>query len=205
MSTGTGTGGDRAVSSEPIRSSAWGRTAVAGAVTFLAEYVVLALLFVFGPVSTGADTLMERLTSYAFVLFSAHHAPVVRSAEGVNLPLPPRENLVTGQSDPTIPIVAYLAIPVVALLIAGATVEWRRREAGDGLVEGSVLVGTGLAAGYVVVGMVATFVFVDVNQFDPGHVTQSVDRLAAFVVTLGYPLVFGTVGALAVRAYRAYA
>jgi hypothetical protein len=200
------TDGGQPLFSEPIRTFAWGRTAVAGAATWVAEYVVVALLFVFGPASLPVDTTFERLVGYAFRLFGAHFAPVVISTPpDVQLTGPSRINVVTAGIDP-VPSIVFLSIPVVALLVAGAAVERWRRDTDEGLLEGSAIVGMGLAGGYVIAALVASFVFVATTPLEGGGTaTEAVDRLAAVLTPVGYPLLLGTVGAFAVRAYRSYA
>lgn len=199
----SGDGGEPLFTPE-IRRFPWLGVGVLGGVTFLLEYILIASLFVSGVVTTQAESILDRLTSYAFVLFSAHFVPVVRTAEGVTLAGPKRLNLVLTQADPTVPVWAYLSLPVLALVLAGTLVAWYRGESGTAWRE-DALVGLGLAGGYAVVGMTATFVFVSGTEFDPGRVTQSADRLYALGATVAYPLIAGSVGALLVRAYRGYA
>jgi uncharacterized membrane protein len=197
-------GGAEPLFAPEIRQFPWIGVGVLGAATFLIEDLVVAGLFISGLVTTQAETVMGQLTSYAFVLFSAHLVPVTRTAEQVTLAGPKRLNLVLAQTDPTVPVWAYLSIPILALIGAGAIVAWHRGQRGTAWRE-DALVGLGLAGGYVLVGMAATVVFVTSTEFDPGRVTQTVDRLYALVATVAYPLVAGTAGALLVRAYRGYA
>jgi len=188
-----------------IRRFPWGLAALTGAATFLVEYALVGLLFVFGPVSSGAEALFDRLTIWSFTHFNAHFVPVTRSAEGITLAGPTRVNLVTDSPDPTIPAAVYIAIPIASLLFAGVLFEWWREDDGEGLFEGSGIVGAGLAVGYLLVGMLGTFVFVITVSFDQGGTaSEAVDRIFAFAALLGYPLVLGSFGALLVRGYREY-
>lgn len=199
----TAAGGD-SLFAPSIREFPWPGAVLAGATAFLAQYVLVGLLFLLGPLSTRADGLLEQLTTYAFVVFGAHHVPVLRTAQGITFEGARRVNLVTDAQDPTIPTVVYLALPVVTLVIAGAIFYWRY---GDGVgedYERAVLTGMGQSVGYLLVGLVASFVFVATMNFDPGTVTEAVDRFAAFVSLLVYPLAFATAGALLVVGYRRY-
>lgn len=187
-----------------IREFPWVGAAINGATAFLVQYLIIVLVFVVGPAATRADTVMERLTTYAFVLFGAHNVPVVRSAQEITFEGPRRINLVTDAQDPTIPILVYLALPVVVLLVAGAVFYWLYGDGKGTFYERAALTGIGHGVGYFAVGILASFVFVATTTFDPGTVTEAVDRLAAVVSLLAYPLVFATLGALAVAGYRRY-
>lgn len=176
---------------------------MAGGITFLVEYLLVATLVAgHSSVSTAADTLVEQLKSYGMILFNAHGVPATVTANGVAYRGPTEFNLVADAT--AIPPLVYYAIPVVALVIAGALFEWYRTETDEELFEGSALVGTGLVSGYLVVGLFATFAVATTTTFNPGSVTEGVDQILAIVATVGYPLIVGSVGAFAVRAYRTY-
>lgn len=191
--------GDEPLFSPAIRRFPWLRAAGTGVAAFAVEFVVVALLFLVGPLSTQASSLMTKLTSYAFVLYNAHHVPITVSSRGVTYTGPTQFNLVTGAETELLPVYVYLAIPVLGLLAAGALVEWYRDDAGEGLLEGSVIVGVGVMAGYVVVAMIGTVVFVSQTNFDPGVVTQGPLKTHAVILMAAYPLVVGAIGALLVR------
>lgn len=199
-----GTTSDDSVFAPEVREFFWLGAAINGAVAFLTQYLLVAILFVLGPLSSGADTVFERLTAYAFVVFGTHHVPVVRTAREVTLQGPSRVNPVTNAQDPTILVGVYLAIPVVALLIAGAIFYCRHADGPGTDYERAVLTGIGHAGGYLAVGLLAAVVFVATTTFDSGSVTEAVDRIVAVVSLIAYPAIFATIGALTVAGYRRY-
>jgi len=113
-------------------------------------------------------------------------------------------NALYGAEGGSVPPAAFFALPVVALMVAGAVFEFRRRGARtSSTLEESALVGTGIAAGYAVVGTGASLALVRRITFDGGSASASTGPaiLWALVATVCFPLVFATIGAAAAAVY----
>ncbi|WP_226012652.1 hypothetical protein [Halomicrobium salinisoli] len=190
-----------------LRQFPWFRAAGAAVATIAVEYGLVVLAFAVGPSSlrsSAFDSLADELLQYAFVLYNAHHVPLITTATNATVAGSRMSNALYGADGAFIPPAAFFALPVVALLVAGAAFEFRRRgERAGSTLEESALVGTGIAAGYAVLGTGASLVLVRRITFEGGGASASTGPaiLWALVATVCFPLVFATAGAVAAAVY----
>ncbi|WP_225333833.1 hypothetical protein [Halomicrobium urmianum] len=188
-----------------LRQFPWLRAAGAAVATIAVEYVVVALAFVAGPSSMDSsafDSLAGELLQYAFVLYNAHHVPIITTATNAAVAGSRMTNALYGAEGGSIPPAAFFALPIVALLVSGAVFELRRRGGrASSTLEESALVGTGIAAGYAVVGTGASLVLVRRITFEGGNASSGPAILWALVATVCFPLVFATIGAAVAAVY----
>jgi len=169
----------------------WPGVLASGAVAFVLGYLTTVLVVFVGPSST-AGALPDLLVLLAFVFYSAHGIPLevagvgrldwLGNAASANTP------------EPAVPLVIFYLIPVVVILAAAAVANYRYTSRRLDPVQ-TVAVVLGVAITYALLTVAGTFVFTSTSLF--GGSAELV-RSAAVIYGLGYPLVFGTVGAAVV-------
>jgi hypothetical protein len=192
--------------SPSIRQFPWLWAGGAAVGTFLIEYLLVAGLFVLGPSNVDRsepiiNSTVAVLVQYAHILYNAHFVWTITGATvpGVQIPRPFANDLwvalIRGGAA-THPVV-YFLIPVVSLVIAGAVFEWYRESPAPGRFSEAGLVGTGFTAGYWLLGLLGSFLFVQQNPISgtDGVVTQQPDLYFTAVMFFVFPMVFVSVGA----------
>lgn len=199
------TGSDSHIFDEDLRTFPWLRAAGIGLATLALQYAVIASLFLVGPATISLDSLRDQLVVYGFLVYNTHFVTVItRSVSGAFEPQ--SQNVVLAQTDPTIPIAVYLALPVVTLLAAGAFLAWSRERPAEGLLTEIALVTTGLSVSYLLVALLGRFAFVRQAALGNGAgvgIAKPSLFLTLFLMLL-YPAVFGGLGATATVLYRRF-
>lgn len=177
-----------------LRAFPWPVGVVAGGAAWLAGYVLFAALFYLGPASIGASSQSERLTQIGHLFYNAQFVDrVVAAPSDVLIPGGRRTNFLLEAAATQLPLPAYFAPPIVALVVVGAVIGWRAFGSEATAVEGG-LTGFAMALGYLALAVVGTFLFV--VEAAEGQVTATPDRLQTLAFGFAYPFVLGTLGAV---------
>ncbi|WP_181684912.1 hypothetical protein [Halorhabdus salina] len=178
----------------PLRSFSWGRGILTGALSFVVGYLLMAALFFVGPPSIDAQSLSGRFDQIAYIFYNSQFVDGLISAPAdVTIPGGRRFNFVLEATEPAVPIVVYLSIPVVSVLVIGGLFQAVVRSDVDEYVDAG-LTGAAMALGYVAVALVGTFLIA--RSTGNGIATFAPDRIQTVVLCVAYPFVLGTLGAL---------
>ncbi|MFC7018996.1 MULTISPECIES: hypothetical protein [Haloarcula] len=195
-----------------VRAFPWLPAGLAAVATLLVEYLVIAAIFVVGPssVDRGAAPINaagDVAIQYGHVLFNAHHVPTVTRAT-IQIGGSPFGNDLYFATGASVPPVVFFLVPVVALFAAGALFEtYRPGTPAESILEESALVGTGVTVGYVLCGVVGTFVLVqrwalEVQEETVGTATQRPLLSVTLVAFFLFPMVLVTLGAATAASRR---
>jgi hypothetical protein len=165
--------------------------ATMGAVAFVANYVVIYLFAVIDGVEGTAEIGTWKIAGWIF--YGSHMVDLEASAAGQSQSFGVFEEASgTEGLTSTIPELLYYLVPVVVLLGAGYMLYQRTNARLD--TEAAAGLGATVAAGYIVLAAVGTFLF-EVSQ---AGVTIAPKMTTAIALAgLAYPLVLGAVGAAA--------
>lgn len=195
-----------------VRAFPWLPAGLAAVATFLLEYLVVATIFVVGPSSVDRsaapiDSAAAVVIQYGHILFNAHHVPTVTRAT-IQIGGSPFGNDLYFATGASVPPVVFFLVPVVALVAAGALFETSRPGTpAESVLEESALVGTGFTVGYLLCGVVGTFVLVQrwalvAQEETVGTASQGPMLSVTLVAFFLFPIVLVTLGAAAVASRR---
>ncbi|MFB6308917.1 MAG: hypothetical protein ABEH35_06265 [Haloarculaceae archaeon] len=199
-------GGSQPLLDRSLRTFPWPRAVGAAVVTFLVEYLLVAVIFVVGPssVDRSAPTIrstVDVIVQYGHILYNAHHVPTLTRANAQIAGSPLGNDLYFAENPATPPIV-FFALPVVALAVAGWLFEQRRssERVDPSRIKEGLLVGTGFTVGYLLVGIVGALTLVQtwplvVDGETIGQAAQAPYLWASIVAFFLFPMVFVSVGA----------
>jgi len=175
----------------------WPRAGGGALLTLTVEYVLVALAFVLGPSSLNLPSLRDEVVQYVYILYNAHHVPIVTTvSEGVRVGSK-LTNILYGQQGASIPPIAFFLLPVVALVVAGFVFERRRTPLSYvGRLEEAAMVGTGFAVSYVLAGVIGSFVFVRQIASGTAQAVSAPALLYTAAAMFLFPIVFVTIGAV---------
>lgn len=188
---------ERNLLDESLRTFPWLRAGGVAALTLTVQYVLVTLVFEVGPSSVDYPTVWERLLQYGFVLYNAHHVPILVTATDAEVYGAAATNVLYAAENPSVPPLVFFLIPLVTLAIAGALFERRRgNDRAESLLEEAALVGTGIGLGYLLVGFAGRFVFVRRVTFETGTGQAAPAVLWLAILMFCIPLVFAGVGSV---------
>ncbi|MFB6164484.1 MAG: hypothetical protein ABEJ31_04940 [Haloarculaceae archaeon] len=177
---------------ERVAAFPWPAGLAAGVGAFAATYAIV-LLYVLAGIAQVTGSITDRLVTVGFIVYTAQNVPLTADAGPSVVAV--GGNLVAKATQPLV----YQAVPVLALVVAGAAVtRYTRPDRRSALT--AVLVGCAVAVGYLLVALVGTYVFTRTQQAGPEVVVYHPDRLATLGYGLAYPLVCGVVGSLGAQA-----
>ncbi|MFB6202310.1 MAG: hypothetical protein ABEI98_09890 [Halorhabdus sp.] len=171
------------------------RGVLAGGAAWLVGYVLTAGLFYVGPATLRAGSTVERLRGIGLIFYNAQFVDGVETLSAGELQETVRFNLILEQTATSVPAPVYFAIPVVALLAAGAAVGYLTLDPGAEYTT-FPLVGIALAVGYLPLAIAGVFVAELAVGWSLGTIVLEPDLLTAAAFGFVYPFVVGTVGAV---------
>jgi hypothetical protein len=197
--TGDHTGDDEPMFDERITGYPWFLGVLAGTWTFVTGYLLMAGIML--PTANFAGGTVSKFKAFGQVLFNAHQVPLAQTlSDGspVNVIGIPSNYLT--ETTPSLPVAVYFAVPIVVLLAAGLVLARSTVSGTD--YEEYVLPGTALTVGYLGMALLARFLVEDTIPTEDGPVTWVPELVPTLIFGLLYPLVLGTLGALAVAVWR---
>jgi|GEM_PF-2731431 len=172
-----------------------------GVAAYAIGYLLTAGALVLDGVETfGIDAPFWKITGWTF--YGAHRVKLEMIRDGHH-----RFGLILSESGrqgtqltTTVPTVVYQFLPIALLMVAGFVI-YRQSDKEDPSTKLTATLGTTIVAGYLPIGVVGRFVFSHSNTetfMDLTLTTSALPELTGSILVLGigYPLVFGALGAL---------
>jgi hypothetical protein len=180
-----------------ITSYPWPLGILGGVFAFLLGYVLMVAV-VFPTAEFGGNTtLAAKSRTVGFIFYNAHFVPLTFDpAPVVGIP----ENYLAGGST-SLPRPVYHLLPIAALAVSGVLVA--KTTLSDADISEYAMPGLAMTIGYLLISLIGAVVVEDsVLVQSGGTATWGPDIPLTLVYMLVFPLLVGTIGALAVGAYR---
>ena len=185
----------------------WASGLVAGSGAFVLGYLLLGAYYLAGVIKELPGSISEKAMQLGFILYNAHTITLIPEAAE---PLPSGQSiarqsfsLLANATDAGL----YYAVPILAIL--GATVAFTYwYDPDERSVTLAVMTGLSMTIGYLLLALLGTFLFVQVQETNPASgsaitIAFHPNRIQTLLYGLIYPLVVGFVGSLPAQAVLA--
>ena len=165
----------------------------AGGIAWLVGYLLTVVVFYVGPATVSVDSTVERLKGIGLIFYNAQFVNAIETLSAGDMQETIRLNFILEQSGTAVPAPVYFAIPIVALLVAGALIGYRFL--GDDVEPVTFpLLGVVLAVGYLPLATAGAFLMELPVKWSLGIILLEPDLLEAVAFGFVYPFLLGTIG-----------